>query len=1010
MIPTPVKIVPHRILATTVLLASLLAPLPELAIAQRPAPSPERAYTAAVQLYNQRLYAEALTAFEAYRTRYPSHSQTGQALYLGAKAALAEKRDREAVRLFETLQRTHPSHPRAPEAQLSLAQYFLGEGEIETARSQLNTIVDDPSSPAQAARALYLLGESERDRDNLNQALTHFQRVKSEYMQTDIAPAAYYAVGTTQVRLKRYDRAAATFEELGQDFPDSPFSQNLGTALAEVYYRLDEYEKAVTELQDRLPELEDTQRARALFLLAESYNHLREGEEAVVHYRKVIDEYPETPYVGPAKYGLAWHYFQSREHQQAAKSFGRVRRDESGRLAERATYYEALSRARAGAIERAIELYKTVAEQHPDSQLGAEALFEAGLLRYQRENYDSAAAFFRALLRNHPNAARRGDAQYWLGNAYLVDESLDRALKAYNKAIALDAAPDSLLVEVRFQKAWVQYEDGRYAAAAPDFLSVAESHPNTSRGREALFWGGDSFFQQENFDRAGRLFRRYLDETPNGDHAGGARYALAWTHFKQNRYKSAARLFRQFLDAYQPASSEIPYEQDARLRLADCYFALKRYEDAIQVYRQADGPGTDYALYRAGEALNYAGRGDEALRSLRRLLEQYPDSRWRSQAQYRIADIFFQQQAYEDAQAAYRDFLETAPNHRLAPEAQYGIGDSYYNAGNMEEAVQAYRKVLEQYPESSSAQEAALSLFFALNAAGQSDRAEKLISSIEEATPNADLGDRLRFARAKAAYQSGQSEQALRLFQKFVRTSSTTALLPESYYYLGLLYADQDDPEPAKNYLQQLVDQYPDSDVQPEGALRLGDLYMEDEAHEKAAEAYTAAAESEAINEEIRAQARYGQSTALLQLDRNEEAKVLLNRILDEGTGGPLQASAQLGLARIYEDEGRTAEALKLYRSVTEAANSETGAEALYRLGRLLRKEGQPQKAIAELGRMSSLFAGHPEWIARALLEEARANRQIGQAGEAAQLYDKLIESYPGTPFATAAKEEREAL
>ena len=992
------------------LLLVLFGLSPHRSAGQQPSPSPERAYASAVQLYNQRLYADALTAFEAYRDQYPTRPHAGQALYLGAKSALAQDQDQAAIRLFGALQRSYPSHPRAPDAKLSLAQYFLEDGQTEAARSQLQSIADNPASETQAARALYLLGQSERDRGNLDAALDLFTRVKSEFAQTDVAPAAFYAVGATQVELERYDAAAAAFEDLGRQFPDSPFAQNLGTALAEVYYRLGQYDPAATELQDRLPKLEGPQRARGLFLLAETYNQLRNGEEAVVHYRRVIDEHSTSSYVGPARYGLAWHYFRAKEHQQAAERFAAVRQEQSGRLAERAAYYEAVSRAVLDETDRAIELYQTVAEQQPSSRLASEALFEAGLLRYQQGEYGSAAAFFRALVRDYPDAARLGDAYYWLGNAYLVDESLDRALQAYNKAAERDAAPDSLLVEVRFQKAWAQYEDGRYGAAAPEFMAVVDAYPDTPRGREALFWGADSFFQQDNFGRARQLFERYLDENPEGDHASGAQYALAWTYFKQNRYESAARLFRAFLDSEPAPQSDIPYEQDARLRLADCYYALKRYEDAVTIYRRVGGKGTDYALYQAGEALNYAGRPEEAIRSLRRLIDQYPDSRWRPQALYRIGAVHFQQQNYEEARAAYQQLLESYPDHQRAAEAQYGIGDSYYNAGSMEEAVQAYRTVLEQYPESSTATEAALSLFFALSAAGQADRGDELITSIEEATPNVSLGDRLRFARAKAAYQSGESKKALGLFQTFVRTSSATSLLPESYYYLGLLYADQDDPTPAKNYLQQLVDQYPDSEVQPEGALRLGDLYMDDEAYQKAADAYQAAAESDAINDELRAQARYGQSTALLNLDRNDEARDLLNRILNEGRGGPLQASARLGLARIYEEEGRTDEALKLYRTVVESAGSETGAEALFRLGRLLRQQDQPRQAIQELDRMSSLFAGYPEWVARSLLEQARSYREMGQTGQAAQLYDEVTETYAGTPYAETAQQEREAL
>lgn len=1004
MIPKSPKIVPWIGLMLLMVGGSLPS------YGQATAPSPERDFASAVELYHQRLYGDAMSAFEAYRLRHPEHAQVGQALYLEAKAALARDQDQEAIRLFERFQRTYPDHPRAPEAQLSLAQYFLEEGNTAAARNQLNTIVKNPSSRAQAARALYLLGTSERERGNLEGALRYFDRVRSTYPNTEVAPAAYYALGATQVQLERYDRAAASFENLGQQFPNSPYAQNLGTALGEVYYRLDQYENAAAELRARLPELQGDQRARAHFLLAEASNQMQAGEEAVVHYRRVIDEHSNTPYVTPARYGLAWHYQRAGSYEQAARAFAEVRSQGSGRLTRKATYYEAVNRARTGDTDRALTLYQQTAKQYPDSRLAPEALFEAGLLRYRQEEYGAAAALFRAITRDHPEAARIGDAYYWLGNAYLVDESLDRALTAYNKATEFDTAPPSLLREVRFQKAWAQYEEGRYQSAAPVFLSLAESAPNTERGSEALFWGADSHYRQGNFARARSLFTQYLEQHPEGSKAAGARYALAWTYFKQNQYEAAAQQFQGFLDAYAGTDADIPYEQDARLRLADCYYALKRYEDAVEAYRRVGGQGTDYALFQSGEALNYAGRSEEALRSLNRLVERYPDSRWRPQAMYRIGAIHFQNQDYEEAVTAYQRFLDTYPDHQLAPEAQYGIGDSRYNAGKMENAVEAYRTVLVTYPNSSTAPEAASSLFFALSAAGQSERADQIITEIAKAHPDANLEDRLRFQRAKAAYQSGESTEALTLFQSFVRTTSTSSLLPDAYYYLGILYANENRDTEAKNYLRQLVQQYPDSEVLPDGALRLGDIHRKEKNYEEAAAAYKAAAESDAIGTELRAQARYGQSIALLNLGENDKAKEILNRILEESQGGPLQASARLGLARIYEEENRPDEAAELYRSVVGAVDSDTGAEALLRLGQLLRAENQPRKAIEELDRMSSLYAGYPEWIARSLLEQAATYREMGQTGQAVQLYDEVVQSYPGTPFAETARKERKAL
>ena len=1009
MIPTPSEMVPRRpLLLALTLMAFALGAVP-VSSAQQSAPPADRAFASAVQLQQQRLYAEAQSAFSAFRAHHPHHVLAGEALYLQAQSALASGDDALAVRLFEDLQTTYAAHPQGTDARLRLAQYYLDQGDTGQARAQLNAVIENASGP-QAARALYLRAMGARENGNLNAALRDFQRIHQNYPTTDIAPAALYAQGATQVRLEQYDAAASSFETLGRSYPESPYARNLGTALAEVYYRLDEYEQAITELSGRASTLDGNEQARALFLLAESYNQLRQAAEATTHYRRVIENHPNSPYATPARFGLAWQHYTAGDYPKAAEAFAQVRDSGAPPLSDRALYYEAVSRAQAGERSRAIELYQQVPNRLPDSRLASESLFEAGLLHYQQENHAEAAAAFRQVIDEYPDAPRAGATYQWLGNAYLASGQRDQAVQAYDQAQAMGAAPDSLVREVQFQEGWSQYSNEEYAAAASTFLSLADAHPQSARGADALFWAADSRYNQGSFSQAETAFRRYLEQYETGSHRAGALYALGWIHFKQERYGSAAQRFRQFLDAYDEADTSIPYRQDARLRLADSYFALKRYDDAVSLYRSIEGEGADYAAYRAAEALNYAGQPDDALNALAQFSDRYASSPWGPEALYQQGAIHFQEQEYEAAREAYRRFLEEYPSHRLAPEAQYGIGDSYYNAGAMSEAVDAYRAVLQDFPNSATASEAASSLFFALSAAGQQDRADEIIASIVEATSDADLEDQLRFNRAKAAFQSGSSKQALSLFREFVRTSSTDTYLPRAYYFLGLLYADQEQYTEATNYLQQLVDQYPESARLPEGALRLGDIYLDQNSYEDALAAYRAAAESNQINDALRAQARYGEAVALLRLGRNEEAKTQLNALLEANSQGPIQASARLGLGRIAEDEGRMPQAQQLYRAVVNASDGETGAEALYRLGRLLRQQGQPRPAIQELDRMSSLFGGYPEWIARALLEQGRAYRQLGETGQAAQLFDEVVQSYPGTPYADSARTARESL
>jgi TolA-binding protein len=975
---------------------------------------PEEEYAVAVELFEQRLFRQSSAAFETFRTDHPDHASVPQALYLEARSALALDREADAIRLFQTLETNYPSHPRAAEAQISLGQYFLDEGESDRGREILRRIArENPNSP-NAARAIYTLGVSEREAGNLGEAASYFQRVLEDFRSADIAPAAAYDLATTCVRQENYEAAARAFEQLSQRYPASPYAENLGTAVAEVYYELGQYDRVVEELRPRLSSLPPGERARGTFFLAEAYNQLRNTENAIVYYRQLIDSNETSPYVRPAHYGMGWNYLRSGRPVEAARSFAQVRAAATGDemrddLSMRATYYEAVAETRAGRTERAQQLYRSVVDTWPDGDLAAPAQHELGILQYRAQNYAGAAASFRAVVRQAPGDALLGDAYYMLGNAYTATKDLDRALDAYSQAIRRDAAPDSLRREVQFQKAWTLYENERYEEASRAFASLARDG-SSQRSRDALFWSADCRYQTGDYSSARAGLLRYLEQYPNGRHAAAAQYALGWTYFRQRDYRPAAQAFRTFLDTYREPDGDIPYRQDARLRLADSYYALKRYDDAVTEYRRVDGQGVDYALYQTGEALSRADRFDEAIRTLQRLVQDYPDSSWRQQARLRIGGIQFQNQEYEGARRTYREIISQSPGDEIAARAQYGIGDTFYNAGEMDQAVEAYRTVLERYPQSRYASDAASSLQFAVLATGDPDRADEIIEEFARENPDSPMVDELRFRQAEATYQSGDVDRALQLFQRFVRRSTSESLLPEAYYYLGEIYVDRDQPAEARTYLRQLVDRYPNSSRRPEAALRLGDITLEQSDPNAALNAYRVVSGDEQVNPELRAQALYGESLALRDLERRDEAEQLLQQLIDANRGGPLLASARLGLARLYVDDGRSGQAERLFRQVVSDSDTEVGAEALVRLGQLLRSNGEAREAILELDRVSALFPGYPEWVARALLEQARAHRQIGQTGEASKIYDQVIAEHGGTRFAAQARTEKDEL
>ena len=982
------------------------------ASAQLSSPSAEEEFADAYELFVGRLYREAVHAFSGFLRSHPDHVHAAEALYFQAEASLALGHDEEAVSLFRRLERRFPQHPLAAKSRLALGNYFYASEQYDRAIEVLGDVVADEPGAEASAQALYWMGESAQHLGRHEEAIRHFRRAADEFRTTDTAPVALYAIGFTQVQQERYDEAAEAFELLAARYPESAYARNVGLALAEVYYELSDYDRVLSEIERRMGTLGEAARERAVFLQAEAYNQLRDSGQAIVHYRRFTENNPDSPYYRRALYGLAWNYYFEGVHQWAVDQFRQVREGHDDDLAARATYYEAVNQRLAQAPEEAIALLEAFTDRWPEHELAAHALFELAVGYYDQRRWNDARSAFDEVVDTYSESELLGEALYYRANAEVALGEFDRAMSDFDQAADLGAAPAGLREEVNFQRAWLQYRSENYEPAVTGFMEIYEAAPRSERGSDALFWGAESEYQLGNLVRAAELFNQYLREAPGGRHVDAAHYALGWTHFRRSQYGPAAEQFETFLAHYQSSGSDefVPYRTDALLRLGDSYYALKRYTDAIGTYRRVVEQAGDYALYQIAQAFYNAGDAYEAVNTYRELIEFYAGSQWIEEARYNLGYVFFQNQDYDQAIEEYRALIDRYPQDPLAARAQYGIGDALFNAGRAEEAVDAYQIVLERYPGSPYVADAAAGIQYALLSIGDEAQADALIEQFIEEHPDSPVVSELRFRRAEVNYQSGQTDEALRELQQFVETSSDGALLSDAYYYLGMIAAESDQRDEAASYFSEIVDHYGGSARFADAARRLGQIYLDDEQPDQALEVFRRLETEGGADSRTVAEARYGQGMALIQLGRRGEAERLLQEAIDAAPDAPESYPAYLGLARAHEEAGRHGEAIDLYREVVQNSRDEIGAEALYRLGVLLRMTGRARDAIEELGRMPVLFAGFTEWVARSYLEQARAFSAIGQRGDAVRMYDRVISEFSGTPHALSAEQEKEVL
>lgn len=970
----------------------------------------ERLFESGFSQFQNNVFANAIATFDELRRGYPDHARSVDALYYTAEAHLALGRDEEAIRILDLFDASWPMHPFAFGTRLALGKYYFDRGDWSRANDVLGSVLERSPGPESSALALYWMAEARVRMNDPEDAIRTFRRIVTEFPTTSPAPRAAYAIAVAQVNMGQYDLAARSFEDLAARWPNSEYARNVGLALAEVYYELDDFERAAVEINRQLPYLDGEANDRARFLLAESYNQLRRHDEAIVEYRYFTEGNAGNPYYRRALYGLAWNYHHQESWQWAADTFRLVHESGADDLAAESMYYEAVNRRMAREDAEAVRIFERYVTNWPEHDLVDHGWHELGVLEYQRRNWAQARDALSIFELSLTDSDVRGDALMHLGNARIALGEFDTALNAFDRAIALDAAPESLREDIRFQKAWLLYRNRDYRAASEQFLSLFESNSASPQAAEALFWAAESYFQIDNFGRAETLFERYLNSFPGDRHVDAAHYALGWTYFRQGRYAAAIPEFQRFLDAYRESAETVPYRSDARLRLADSYFALKRYPEAVRVYGQLAADGDDYALYQIGQAYSNAGDAFESISTFRQLLTDYPDSEWQEESRYQLGYLYFLGQEYELAISTWESLIADFPRDPLAAKAQYGIGDAWFNAGETEAAVRAYQQVLTGYPDSPFTADAAAGIQFALMADGQDQRADSIVDSLANALAGSPAADQLRFRQAEAKYQSGRSSAAAADFSAFVSSDAAPGLQAEAWYYLGMIARDDMRPAEAIHAFRQVLQAPATPDRRAQAARELGHLQLEAGNAEAALTSFQTMETAAEGNARMVSEARYGQSLALTNLGRDAEARQLLEDVVEQSGTSADAHPALLGLARLYLAEGNTEAATPLLNQLASEAQDETGAEALYLLGQEYLLRNNPRLAIETLGRMAALFPGYPEWMAKSLMAQGQSFELLGESGQALQLYSELVSTYPDASVAAAARARIAAL
>lgn len=381
-----------------------------------------------------------------------------------------------------------------------------------------------------------------------------------------------------------------------------------------------------------------------------AYSKLKTGDESgAVALMNFIESYINHPLAVSGYFVLGNHFFEENDYREALKYYTKT--NESQLL-----------------IDEQEEWY-----------------FKMGYSHLTLNDPEKAASYFQEVIDYFGNY--HTDASYYLGQIYYEQKEYNAALNALE---AIDNKETEYSGEVTSLIASIYYKQRNYKklyAYVDQRLTTAVSGVNKTLNRLA----GEAYFDEKKFTQAAQYLQRFLDLSRNRAEAE-VYFKLAFAYFQINENQKAIDYFKL------AALEKGEMGQVSSFYLGQLYLRTDNINYALSAFKKAVTSGSDERL--AEEAAFLVGKINydrkqyaEAIDDLVAFLEDYPNSRWKTEANELLAQSYLKTSNYDQAIA----HLEQIPNKstllkKAYQKVTYQKGQLLFNDSKFKDAVEILEK------------------------------------------------------------------------------------------------------------------------------------------------------------------------------------------------------------------------------------------------------------------------------------------------------------------------------
>jgi TolA-binding protein len=570
-------------------------------------------------------------------------------------------------------------------------------------------------------------------------------------------------------------------------------------------------------------------------------------------------------------------------------------------------------------FSEAVERYEGASTANLSSREIADMQFHQGYAYFNLKQFASAKPLLNTIRqsKSDPNYI---DANYYYGFIAFRDRNYTDALESF-RVVENQPVYETI---VPYYIAQIYYVQGRKDEA----IKYAEAKLQQGKAQhydlELKQLLGHAWFEQKQYAKALPYLQDYVtrsDKVRRED-----LYELSYSYYQANNYLKAIEGFKQL------SGKEDSLSQHAMYLLGDSYLKTSQKANARNAFLFGSVNNSN-KTQREISRFNYAklsyelGYQDEALKSLRSFLNDYPNSTYIDEATELLVGALANTNNYKDALALIESLrYPTATTRRLYPKILYGRATELINDGRMEEANALLDKALKDQN-------------------------------------NASVLPFINFWKGEIAYRNNNIDDAIKYYYAYLNGGAPTngeANERSVRYNLGYAYYRKENYKVAQSFFEPLSRSVSLSSDQltQDAYIRTADAYYMNKSFAQAKTMYDNVIKFSWKSEDY---ATY-QKAMIAGISNSTEKISLMNNLIRKFPNSSLVADANMEIANTYLGEERFREAIPYLVALTKSAgNNSYKPQASLKLGIAYYNLRNNEEAIAQFKSLLNNFPNSDE-------------------------------------------------